>query len=55
MYGKYIKLGNEYNHIWLWRADYSLEVSVQEQYRLNRRRVPGFKSIKLNPVQLQAA
>ena len=47
MYGKFVKLGNEYNHIWVWRYDVSAGLTMREQYLRNKDMLPEFRSIKL--------
>lgn len=47
MYGKFVKLGNEYNYIWVWRYDNQAGLTMREQYLCNKNSIPEFASIKL--------
>jgi hypothetical protein len=51
-YGKYVCIGAPYDRIWIWRYDPNSSVTPDEQYRLNKRHVRGFRNIRLTEPEM---
>ena len=49
-FGKYEAIGPGYNRIWLWKPDREVSMSAEEQYRANRKNIPGFQVMRISPV-----